>query len=369
MEILITIFIYAGIVQGFYMAILLNYNKKRNVANKYLAFLLVVMSMSIAHSTFVIPELHKMLNNPIRIKEPFLMLVIPLIWLYVKKLEQPLFRFSVKTSLHFLPFVVFMSVNIPAFFHSSTSFAAIFLAEHSLLFNGVIWVVLLVQYSAYLFQILKLSRSYKLLAEQELSNIEHIDLSWLNTFLYAFILVLVLLAIMFIVALHNIEISWMNQTISLTFTITIFILGFKGLFQLSIFSNSDLQLTSLPDHTEVLKQKFVDEEQKNNLITYMNTFKPHRDAELTLTSLAKQVNMSRNQLSELINNSVGCNFYDFVNKYRVEDVKQMLTLPSNKNYTLLAIAFDAGFPSKSTFNSIFKKFTGLTPSEYKNGLS
>ncbi len=82
MEILIIILIYAGIVQGFYIAFLLIQNKKRNAANKYLAILLVTMNLSIAHSVFVIPEIHKTLNDPFRIKEPFLMLVIPLIWLY-----------------------------------------------------------------------------------------------------------------------------------------------------------------------------------------------------------------------------------------------------------------------------------------------
>jgi len=151
--------------------------------------------------------------------------------------------------------------------------------------------------------------------------------------------------------------------------LTIFILGYKGLFQQSIFSNTSSIEVIVPLQPETIRQKPIDGAQKERLLAYMNAHKPHHDSELTLTSLAKQVNMSRNQLSEVINNNMDCNFYDFINKYRVEDVKQLLALPSNKDFTLLAIAFDAGFPSKSTFNSIFKKFTGLTPSEYKAGLS
>lgn len=100
----------------------------------------------------------------------------------------------------------------------------------------------------------------------------------------------------------------------------------------------------------------------------MNQQKPYHDPELTLTSLANSVNISRNQLSEIINTGTGGNFYDFVNKYRVEEVKQLMQNPKFKDFTILAIAFEAGFPSKSTFNSIFKKFTGLTPSVYRNGL-
>ena len=369
MQTLTTILIYAGIVQGFYIAFLLNHNNLRNVANHYLAILLVVMSISIAHAIFVVPEIYKTLNYPFRIREPFLMLVIPLIWLYVKKLERSSFRFSAQTTFHFLPFVVFMSVNIPAFLHGSASVPAQFLSEYSGLFNGAIWTAILVQYAFYLFRIVRLTRSYKMQAEQELSNIEHVDLSWLNTFLYVFVVVLALLAIMFVSDVHHLETAWMDQSVSLVLSLTIFVLGYKGLFQQSIFSNTSSIEVIVPAEPEFTKQKPIDGAQKEHLLTFMDLRKPYLDSELTLTSLAKQVNMNRNQLSEVINNSMGCNFYDFVNKYRVEEVKQLLTLPSNKDFTLLAIAFDAGFPSKSTFNSIFKKFTGLTPSEYKAGLS
>jgi AraC-like DNA-binding protein len=368
MDVFVTILIYAGIVQGFYISYLLIHNKRYNSANKYLAILLIVMSLSIVHSVFVVPEVHKTLNDPFRIKEPFMMLVLPLIWLYVKKLEQPQFRFTLYFGLHFIPFITFMSVSIPAFMHGSDSARASFLAEYTLVFDVTIWIVLLVQYSFYLMQILKLTVSYRQQAEKELSNIDHVDISWLRTFLYAFILVLALLAIMFITAIHKIPSEWMNKVVSLIFSVIIFILGSKGLFQRSIFSNTD-SLKSSPDReVDSVKPKIIDEELKNSLIMYMDSNNPQRDFDLTLTSLARQVNMSRNQLSEVINTSIGCSFYDFINRYRVDEVKKMLSLSSNKNFTLLAIAFDAGFSSKSTFNSIFKKFTGLTPSGYRKGL-
>jgi AraC-like DNA-binding protein len=326
------------------------------------------MSLSIAHSVFVIPEIHKTLTDPFRIKEPFLMLVLPLIWLYVKKMDQPLFRFTLYSGSHFIPFIVFMSVSIPAFMHGSDSGPARFLAEHSLLLDVTIWIVLLVQYSFYLLQIIKLTGSYRVQAEQELSNIENVDISWLRTFLYAFILVLTLLAIMFITAIHKIPSEWVNKMVSLVFSVIIFILGSKGLFQRSIFSNIDYLKSSHDSQEDRVKPKLINEELKNSLIFYMDSNNPQRDFDLTLTSLAREVKMSRNQLSEVINTGIGCSFYDFINRYRVEDVKRMLALPSNNNYTLLALAFDAGFSSKSTFNSIFKKFTGLTPSEYRKGL-
>lgn len=367
MDIFINILIYAGIVQGFYMAILVNHNKKKNVANTYFAVLLIALSLSIVHTEFVVPEIHQT-NNAFRIKEPFLMLIMPLIWLYVRKLEQPLFRFKLKTAVHFFPFAAFMLLSIPAVIINSNTPYVQFLANHILLINGIFCFIVMVQYSVYLFQIVRISHAYKFKAGQELSNIEHFDLSWLNAFLYAFILVFALLAFMFVGSIHNLNINWLNKIISLVFTATIFVLGFKGLFQQSIFSNTNDLGISESISPEIQTNRRSDETLKNRVQEFMEKEKPYCDQDLTLTSLATHMNLSRNQLSEIINNNFGCNFYDFVNKYRVEEVKQLLNHPHSKDFTLLAIAFDAGFPSKSTFNSIFKKFTGLTPSEYRNRL-
>jgi AraC-like DNA-binding protein len=368
MEILISILLYAGIVQGFFMAFLLNHNKRQNGANKYLAVMLSVMSVSIVHSVFVTPEIHAALYDPFRIKEPFLMLVIPFIWFYVRKLEQPRFHFSLKMSGHFLPFIVFMSANIPAFIYGPDSVTARFLTQHSALFNGIIWSVLLVQYSVYLFQIVKITRRVKINAQQERSNIEQVDVSWVNTFLYAFILIFIVLAIMFAGAIHKFGTAWLNPMVSVVFAVSIFFLGYKGLFQQSIFSNAAVSNSTELISEETIKPKIFDKAVSDSLQKFMEQAKPHRDSELTLTSLAKQVNMSRNQLSEVINSSLGSNFYDFVNNYRVEEVKQLMVHPSCKDFSILAIAFEAGFSSKSTFNTVFKKITGLTPSEYRNGL-
>lgn len=365
MEIFLTICIYAGIVQGFYLAFLLHHNKRRNVANNYLSMLLVAMSINIAHSVFLIPLFNKLHNLPFQIKEPFLMLVVPFIWFYVKKMEQPKFRFGIQSCFHFLPFVVFMSVSIPAFLHGDSSLFARFLSRYSICFYASIWAVLLVQYSIYLVQILKITRRYKATAEEELSNIEYVDVSWLNTFLYAFILVFVFLAIMFVGAIHQFNTCWISRMVSLVFSVTIFYLGYKGLFQQSIFSNTKSIEQADVEKPLVAKPKLVDTGLTRVLLEYMEKNKPHHDAELTLTSLASRVGMGRNQLSEVINNEIGCNFYDFVNKYRVEDVKLLMVDKRYDDFTILAIAYEAGFPSKSTFNSIFKKHTGLTPSQYR----
>ncbi|MCA9742910.1 AraC family transcriptional regulator, partial [candidate division KSB1 bacterium] len=101
------------------------------------------------------------------------------------------------------------------------------------------------------------------------------------------------------------------------------------------------------------------------LLELMQREMPFRDSNLTLPELAARLSISAHNLSEVINTRLYVNFFDFINQYRVEAVKKDLADPKKQNLTLLAIAFDAGFNSKTAFNTIFKKHTGQTPSQYR----
>ncbi len=97
--------------------------------------------------------------------------------------------------------------------------------------------------------------------------------------------------------------------------------------------------------------------------------KPYRDRELTIFDLSDQLKIPRHFLSEVINEHLGKNFYTLVNEYRIEEVKIEWWILHYKHLTILAIAYDAGFNSKSSFNTIFKQKTGMTPSEYLKSIS
>lgn len=98
---------------------------------------------------------------------------------------------------------------------------------------------------------------------------------------------------------------------------------------------------------------------------HMEEEKPYLNPELTLYDLASQINLSKNELTELLNIHIGKNFFSYVNDFRLKAVIRRLENPNYDHYTIIAIAYDCGFNSKSTFNNLFKQFTGFTPSEYK----
>jgi AraC-like DNA-binding protein len=100
------------------------------------------------------------------------------------------------------------------------------------------------------------------------------------------------------------------------------------------------------------------------LLKYVTEEKPYLNPELSLKLLADLIDIHPNQLSWLLNESIGKNFNDFINHYRVEAFKSLSNDPKNSHITLMGLAYDSGFNSKTVFNTYFKKETGLTPKQF-----
>ncbi len=111
--------------------------------------------------------------------------------------------------------------------------------------------------------------------------------------------------------------------------------------------------------------KSVNEDALRRLEDLMVRVRVYQDPELNREGLADSLGVSPRSLSSLINGHYGMNFYDFVNQYRVQEAREKLADPGNANVTVQRIFEDAGFNSKSTFNTLFKKATGKTPSEFR----
>ena len=109
----------------------------------------------------------------------------------------------------------------------------------------------------------------------------------------------------------------------------------------------------------------ISSEVKDRILSYISEQKPYLNPDLTLTDLSNQLHVSRNHLSYIINNELGVNFYEFINYYRIGEVKQKLLDAACKNLTIDAIARDAGFKSRASFYESFKKSTGGSPTEFR----
>jgi len=360
----------AGMVLGLFLAfpLVTNKNRKRK-ANRILSVLLVILSISILHSQFTAGQAFM----PIRIREPLILAIGPLLLFYFRE-SAGLQTTSFRDAVHFLPLILFFVLAVPMVVADPASSFGAFSARNSVAISMTVWILALVQYGFYWWKVVHLYRKHRLAVESEFSNTEGKTLSWMRSFFHIFGVCLGLLVITVPVAIHSNDYALVATIVNCTLSITIFFLGYEGLFQEEVFSNR-AAIPAVADGESFTEEaadttKVIEEAKRlvPRLLAHMEEKRPYLNEGLTLTELAKQVGMSRNQLSLVINSGIGDSFYTFINKYRVEEAKRLIADPKKSNYTILSLAFEAGFPSKSSFHKVFKNLTGLTPTEYRDTL-
>lgn len=211
----------------------------------------------------------------------------------------------------------------------------------------------------------------------EFSFVEKINMNWLRHWI---ILTMVgfwfSFAIIWAGSFQWIDFITSFQGVASAIVLNIAVIGFYGVKQTTIFTN----LHAIPVQESVSKapsqryatSKLDDAEASDlmaRLLTHMEVQKPYLNAQLSLELLAGETGITKHDLSQLINDQLGTNFFGFVNDYRVRAFKERLTDKKYEHYTLLGIAMETGFNSKSSFNSIFKRAEGMTPSEYKKSIN
>jgi AraC-like DNA-binding protein len=154
------------------------------------------------------------------------------------------------------------------------------------------------------------------------------------------------------------------------FAIVYFSMKQKEIYLFTIEQKNEIIYTTIKENSKKQQPKKLIQDQKLEelkvvLLHLMENEKPFLDSELTLVKLASMMDISIHQLSYLINTGLDENFYQFVNKYRIEEAKKLILDEKMSHLNFQGIAFEVGFNSKSAFNSTFKKCTGHTPSEYK----
>jgi AraC-like DNA-binding protein len=368
--------LYIGISQTFFAGILIAVKKPRMLANQILAawLLLICIEMIIALVNETLVELY-----PIKIL-PYT--YGPLLLLYARWMttEKPVF--DTRFLWHFAPFFIFLITSLIFIDESVMSGTEGFLViDRFVPFRIVYAITFFVSITAYsIATFVEIHRHQKHLKQLVSYSSGKITLQWLLglsiTFYTGYVLMFIFGGADILIGFMPFdpyELSFIGLTI-ITFLFTIF-----GFHQPSIFEEVVKDPgTKSPGPAEDqdqkkyarsgLKQKDV-ERYKGIIGKYMVIEKPYLNRELTIYDLAEQLKIPRHFLSEVINEYMGKNFYTLVNDYRVEEVKRRIVDPAYKNLTILAIAYDSGFNAKSSFNTIFKEKTGMTPSEYQKSVT
>lgn len=202
------------------------------------------------------------------------------------------------------------------------------------------------------------------------SDIEKLELNWLKLLVIGFtairgwsvlVVFLVMLSVIFGI---NTDFEIMGLLGNYTTFILISMLIFFSLGHSSVCEGLDHRENDQPEKEEVAKDK-AKPEHVEALTQCMEQKKPYLVSALTLEKLATQLQLPPRTLSNIINRHFECNFFEFINSYRIEEAKRLLSDQQYADKNMLEVMYDVGFNSKATFNTLFKKKLGMTPSEYR----
>jgi AraC-like DNA-binding protein len=365
--------LYIGISQTLFAGILIALKKPRMLANQILAAWLLVIC-----TEMVIVLINETLVGLYHIKIlPYT--YGPLLLLYAKWMTTEKPHFNPRYLWQFSPFFIFLIASLifidEKVMNGTEGFLVVDRFVPFRIVYGVTFFLSISAYSVATFVVIH--RHQRRLKELLSYSSGKVTLQWLLglsiTFYTGYVLMFILGGIDILKGILNFdpyEISFIGLTI-LTFLFGVFGFNQPSIFEEVVHYHGNSGAENGNGETEQkkylksgLKQKDVARYIKQ-LEKHMAESKPYLNRELSIFDLSKQIKIPRHFLSEVINEHLGKNFYNLVNDYRIEEVKKRLEDPKYRHLTILAIAYDSGFNAKSSFNTIFKEKTGMTPSEYQ----
>jgi AraC-like DNA-binding protein len=371
-----------GAVQGVFLALLLAGVRRRSTANSLLAVAMVAFSIDLLTAAYYNLGLEDRLPHFIGVDYLLPFLYGPLIYFYVKAMDSSSGRLRAMDWLQFLPIVLVALYMIPFYAQSGVSKLHLHASPEGHPWNQRLTLINYVKFVyglGYLVGAFVLLRRHRRRVRNTFSNVEHITLHWLRNLLVGGMVVWVISLISYVVWLRSDggsgagPMEGFDDVVLLAVAVFVYAIGYLGLRQPEIFWPDARREDSTVERPDGLRPRYarsgLDSETAQRIMreleAHMEQTGAYRNAGLKLNDLADAISVSTHHLSEALNSIVGQSFYYFVNGYRVREVKERVARGDAEKHTLLSIALDAGFNSKSSFNAVFKKHTGMTPSEFR----
>ncbi len=375
-----------GVIITFFLAFVLGSKNNKSLPDRilfiWLLFLGIHLYLFYLHFTKQIYQYPYLLGISI----PLPLIHGPFLLLYTASITNQIKNFKMQF-LHFLPCLLSYAFLIKFFNLSSDEKVHIY-QNDGFGYETFMYIhigVVILSGIVYFISSLILLRNHKKNILNEFSYTENINLFWLQYLIY------------------GIGIIWFfvifGDDITIYFAVTLFViaLGYFGIKQDGIFTkiniiNDEIGNSNINIQSDINNELFEDDstfnkqnlkpikyeksglseemalEIHNSLTVQMDELKLYTNPDITLVELSQVLKVPSNYLSQVINTYENKNFYDYINTKRINLFLDLIKKDESKKYTILSIAFDCGFNSKSSFNKYFKKTTDLTPSEYIKSL-
>ena len=393
-DILNTIF-YLGALQGFILTFLLFRIKSNSISNHLLGILTSLWGIILLIFAFQFHGIHQTYPHLLNTFSQLLFAWFPLLYLSVKYLITNHPRFDKKDLLHFIPMGLSIILFLDFYMMTGTEKlqivrnpegfydAANMINEEILSIQGVVYSVI----------ILIILKNYKERIVDFYANIDQSIIRWMQTGVLLILIAWVLGIIGTILERARIDIGIdLFVFVYLFFVVIIYGISFVALKSGEVYklkADSIRELISIDhrkkdqpkttsshatrDHirkgSDPLPEDALENELNERLLSFMKQEKPYLNPELSLQSLSEDLHVSRHRLSAIINARQGMNFFEFVNFYRINEVKELMQKDVSGKMKIYELAYDAGFNSKATFYRIFKQISGETPSGFREKLN
>ena len=378
----------------FFVLILLALRKTQAKANKFLTVFMLIIFLQ-----YFFSSAERLLYANVAILGYYLLIPLmlcnaPLLYFYIKGLTAESYKFKPIMFLHFVPAIVVLIINLLSFGNVPYSDKNLIITQQ---FSGqeisfpllvylrtykVAQMLYNLQVVVYSIMMILLLFRHSINIKNFFSYKKNISLNWLKIFVILFVVITFIDVFLYNIIPENIYL--------LIMIVYIGFLGYFSMKQTDIYATSysepkddstvvtnfaenniSFQISKiLSDVSQQKPAKFtLNDEQVNEIIRKMNVLlkeeKIYRNSKLSLEELSVKLSINKNYLSYIINTKFNKNFYHLINEYRIEEAKFMLKDTKYNYLSIEGIARTVGFNSKSVFNPVFKKITGLTPSNYK----
>jgi AraC-like DNA-binding protein len=315
------------------------------------------------------------------------LIIGPIIYYYLKSQINTDFQFSKADYKHFVPYFIYFIYHLTVFLMGKNIENWWTETVHNRLYlNDITYILEIISLCVYMTLAIRLYRKYLLWLPKERSDTEGVRFDWYKHFLWA-VVVGVVTALLFFIIGFWVELSYWDDWIQRAIVaVIIYYISFAGYVQAQprhlVFNENTVKIPKMDKNSlepfispienepkEIVKtENKMDnlelEKWQSKIEKAMATEKLYLNPELTLSELSEKLESHNSLISNVINTQFQKNFNDFVNEYRVTLFKEKIKDPKLQHLTLLAIAFDCGFNSKSTFNRAVKKVTGEMPSAF-----
>lgn len=351
----------AAIIHGLYLAFIVFARSEKGSGRSWLALALVGISALLANYFIYISGAIYQYPHLLNVFDPLTFVTGPAFYFFIRKSADKTFLFKWPALLHVLP-VVWAIWESAAIFQwpAETKLAAI-----NTIFEGHTpsFVEMLLANRFNLITILYAIASLWYLSSGKVNSaVKHLaKVNWLRKFSIIFLSLLVFATLLPIVfMLMSLDGASMELTLTLMFAVSIHVLGYailkheKGTPWVAVagkYQTSPLNESSLSGY-------------KVRILSHLEQERPWLNPGFSIGDLSTQLSIPKHHLSQVLSEEMNMSFVDLVNSYRVEAAKVKLTPEVLEKYSVMGIAMDCGFASKSTFNRTFKKFTGMTPTAY-----